>query len=276
MKRVPSYIVKVILIIWACLMVFPLLYMVITSFKTDQEILKSPWELPEKIQFDNYIQAWIGNGDITLGTNFINSIIVTVSTLVLLTIVSTLAGYALARHKFPGSKLIFLILIALIAVPVHALLVPIYNFIDQLQLLNNLVALILVYTAFALPFSIIIMRSYFETIPTATEESARLDGCTEFGVFWHIGLPMSWGAVSTVIIVNVVNIWSELLFANVLLTQPESRTLPLGISLFSQNMYSSSDGLLYAGLSMATVPLLLVYLFFQKQIVKGMSAGSIK
>jgi len=278
MKKIGMVLIYAFLWVWVILMLAPLLYMLLTSFKSDQEILNSPWTLPHKPDFGNYIGAWFGKGltDITLGTNFLNSIVITVSTLVFLTLLSTLAGYALGRHQFPGSKFLYIAIIGLIAVPVHGLLVPIWNFMDQMAMLNNRLAISLIYTAFSLPFSIVIMRSYFESIPTAMEEAARIDGCKEIGVFWHIGLPMAKGAVSTVIIINVVNIWSELLFATVLLTKPEVRTLPLAISLFSQNMYSTSFGMLFAGLTMATLPLLVMYFFFQKRIVKGMAMGALK
>jgi ABC-type glycerol-3-phosphate transport system permease component len=278
MKKIGMILIYAFLWVWVVLMLAPLLYMLLTSFKSDQEILNSPWTLPHKPDFGNYIGAWFGKGltDITLGTNFLNSIVITVSTLVFLTLLSTLAGYALGRHQFPGSKFLYIAIIGLIAVPVHGLLVPIWNFMDQMAMLNNRLAISLIYTAFSLPFSIVIMRSYFESIPTAMEEAARIDGCKEIGVFWHIGLPMAKGAVSTVIIINVVNIWSELLFATVLLTKPEVRTLPLAISLFSQNMYSTSFGMLFAGLTMATLPLLVMYFFFQKRIVKGMAMGALK
>jgi len=278
MKKIGMVLIYAFLWVWVILMLAPLLYMLLTSFKGDQEILNSPWTLPHKLDFGNYVGAWFGKGltDITLGTNFLNSIVITVSTLVFLTLLSTLAGYALGRHQFPGSKFLYIAIIGLIAVPVHGLLVPIWNFMDQMAMLNNRLAISLIYTAFSLPFSIVIMRSYFESIPTAMEEAARIDGCKEIGVFWHIGLPMAKGAVSTVIIINVVNIWSELLFATVLLTKPEVRTLPLAISLFSQNMYSTSFGMLFAGLTMATLPLLVMYFFFQKRIVKGMAMGALK
>lgn len=270
-----------VLWIWTITMLVPLLYMVLNSFKSDAEISNKPFSLPGSFRFDNYLDAWLGSSSgsvssITLGTSFLNSIIVTVSTLLLLTIVSTLAGYALGRHQFPGNKLVYLLFVGLIAVPMHALLVPIYRLMDEMGMLNNLFAIILIYTTFALPFSVVIMRSYFESIPTAVEEAARIDGCRELSVFWHIGLPMSRGAIATVIIVNVVNIWSELMFATALLTEPSKRTLPLGISLFSQNMYGSSNAMLFASLVMATLPLVVVYFIFQRQIVKGMAMGAVK
>lgn len=278
MYRIGKIIIQTLLWIWALLMITPLIYMIVTSFKSDQDIMRSPWSLPKQWNFDNYKNAWFGHetSSVTLGTNFSNSVFVTVASLLLLIIVSTLAGYALGRHRFPGGKWIYLLFIGFIAVPIHALIVPLWNFMDSFGLLNNLWGVVFVYAAVSLPFSIIIMRSYFESIPSAVEEAARMDGCREFGVFWYIGLPLSKGAIATVIIVNIVNIWSELLFATVLLTKPEMRTLPLAISLFSENMYSSSISMLFAGLTMATVPLLIMYIFFQKQIVKGMALGAVK
>jgi ABC-type glycerol-3-phosphate transport system permease component len=265
------------LIAWTILQVFPVIYMIISSFKSDQENIASPWSLPSVWQYKNYFGAWTGVGnDITLGNYFTNSIVVTAGSLALISIVSMLAGYALARYHFHGSKLIYALNLGMIAIPVHALMVPVYEYFTDLHLLNSHIGLILVYTAFNLSFSVIIMRSYFETIPSAIIEAARIDGCREWGVFWHIGIPVARGAIATLLIVNVVGIWSELMFASVLISQPEMRTLPVGVSLYAATMYGSTMGFQYAALTMTAVPLLLIYFIFQKQIVKGISLGAVK
>jgi raffinose/stachyose/melibiose transport system permease protein len=262
---------------WTILQVYPIFYMMLSSFKSDQENMTNPWRLPIDWAFENYSGAWNGIGNnLTLGDYFLNSILVTSGSLVLISMVAMLAGYALARYSFPGSKLIYALNLGMIAIPVHALMVPVYQYFTELDLLNSHLGLILVYTAFNLSFSIIIMRAYFETIPTAIVEAARIDGCQEWGVFWHIGIPIARGAVATLLIINVVGIWSELMFASVLISQPEMRTLPVGVSLYSATMYGSTMGYQYAAFTMTAMPLLVVYFLFQKQIVKGVALGAVK
>lgn len=277
MQKLGKGVVYVFLFVWTAIVIYPLIYMLLSSFKSDADNMANPWSLPTSIDFGNYLAAWNGVGQhATLGTYFLNSLLVTGGTLLLLTAASLLAGYALGRYPFPGHGLCYKFNLALIEIPVHALLVPVYEYMGKLDLVNSHLGLILVYTAFQLPFSIIIMRSYFEAIPKAIEEAARLDGCSEFGVFRHIGLPAARGPIATVIIVNVVSVWSELMFASVLVTDPVKRTLPLGIVQFSGTQFGATVGLLLAALVMSSIPLLLLYFLFQKQIVKGAMLGAVK
>jgi len=276
-KKILMGLAYAFLMIWVVVEIYPIIYMFISSLKTDAEVMYNPWALPKRLNFDNYVTVWKGGSiNINFGNYFINSIIVTTISLALLSFAALLCGYALARYDFPGNKAVYKFVVGLLAIPVHALLVPVYMFIEDLKLLNNFLGVILVYSTFWLPFSIIIMRSYFESIPKETEEAARIEGCSEFGVFFLVGVPISKGAIATLIIVNVVGIWSELMFSSVLLMDPEVRTLPLGVMMFKSGMYNSSIANLMAALSIATIPLLIVYFIFQKQIVKGMTIGAIK
>lgn len=275
-KRLGKIFIYIILVVWTLLVFFPIIYMFFSSVKTERDIISnSPWSIPEEFRFENYIEAW-GSGSANLGNYFLNSVIVTVVTIILVIVIATLAGYALSRYPFFGNKFLYGLMFVFIAVPLHALLVPIFVFMQDLGLTNSLMGIILVYTAFQLPFSIIIMRSYFESVPKAIEDSARIDGCNELQVFYLIAVPVAKGAIATIVIVNMVNIWSELLFSSVLLTNPESRTLPVGIMNLAGGMYSSSQGLLFASLCISTLPMLIIYFIFQKQIQKGMTVGAVK
>ena len=166
-------------------------------------------------------------------------------------------------------------LIWALAIPIHATLIPVFHFLGSLGLRNNYFGLICVYTAFWLPFTITIMVAYFESFPRELEEAGRIDGCTDLGAFWHIVLPVSRGALASIAIINVVGIWSELLFAYVLMNKPEVRTLPVGIVSF-RGQYEVAWNMIFAGLSIATIPTLLFFLVFQRQITKGMTMGAIK
>jgi raffinose/stachyose/melibiose transport system permease protein len=277
LSKIGMGIIYLLLGSWVLAELYPIFYMYMSAFKSDGEIIRNPFGLPKSLDLSNLITVWNGGN---VGTNFsvyfINSTIITVCTLILLCTISLFCGYALSRFKFPGCKLIYIFMVFLIAIPVHSLLIPIYSFGRALHMIDNRFYIILVYTAINMPFSIIIMKSYFESIPISVEEAARIDGCSDFQVFKKISVPMSFSAVATLIIVNVVGIWSELMFSSVLLTKTEVRTLPIGITMFASGMYSSSAGSLMASLVISTTPLLVVYFVFQKQIMQGMAAGSIK
>jgi raffinose/stachyose/melibiose transport system permease protein len=274
-KKLGQGFIYFILFGWLLAVIFPIIYMFMSSFKSDEEIVNDPWSFPDVLRFGNYIES-LGSGSANLGIYFMNSVIVTAGTLILVIILSTLAGYALARYPFFGNNAIFKSMFILIAIPVHALLVPVFVMMENFDLVDSIWGLVLIYTTFQLPFSIIIMRSYFESVPKAIEESARMDGCNELRVFWLIAVPVAKGAIATLVIINMVTIWSELLFASVLLTSPDSRTLPVGIMNLAGGMYGTSQSLLFASLCIATLPMLVIYFIFQNQIQKGMTVGAVK
>ncbi len=274
--KLAKWLIMALLIAWAVVELFPILFMFFNSVKTSAEIMGSPFGLPKSPRFMNYVEAWAGgNLGVPIGRYFLNSVFVTSGTLVMLMFTGSLAAYALARYQFPGSGIAATSLILAIAIPVHATLIPVFHFMGSLGLRNNYFGLIAVYTAFWLPFTVTVMRAYFESFPRELEEAARIDGCTDFGAFWRIVLPVSRGALASISIINVVGIWSELLFAYVLMNKPEVRTLPVGIASF-RGQYEVAWNLIFAGLSIATIPTLLFFLIFQRQITKGMTMGAIK
>ncbi|WP_163536295.1 carbohydrate ABC transporter permease [Gracilibacillus sp. YIM 98692] len=271
--KISKSIVVFLLILASAAVAFPLIYMFMTSLKTHQNIILSPFTLPSELQFENYFIAWT---DTNLGLNFLNSIIVSVGTLLFLIMVVLMGGYALSRYPFPGNKIVFIGLIALIAIPVHSLLVPIYYFMETLGLRNSLIGVILLYTAINLPFSLIIMRTFFEQMPRAIEEAAEIDGCNIWQVFWHVAIPMAKVPIATIAIINIINIWSEYLFASVLLVDSTVRTLPVAIAILQSGEQGLDLGILFAGLSIVTIPMLIIYLIFSKQITQGVASGAVK
>lgn len=271
--KLSKVLVYIALISATILVTYPLIYMFITSLKSHAEILQNPFGLPESWNFVNYIEAFTSY---SLGRYLFNSLFVTAGSLIILILVASLAGYAVARRKFPGNKSFFLTMVILIAVPIHALVVPVYYFVENLGLSNNLFAIMVIYAAFHLPISILIMRSFFEKLPNAVEESARIDGCSELKIFWLIALPMTKVGVATIAIINVITIWSEYLFASVLLTSPSARTLPVAIAGISSGDSGFDHGVLFAALSIATIPMLILYFVFSKQITEGVASGAVK
>src|SRR5215510_5851628 len=264
------YIVYALLIFWAIAELFPIVFMFVQSLKTDAEIMGNIWALPGIPQLGNFVHVWNGgNAGVPFGRYFINSVIITSGTLILLTLTGSLAGYALARLQFPGAGLLQRALIWALAVPVHATVIPVFQFMGQLGLRNNDFGLIALYTAFWLPFTILVMRSYFMSFPRELEEAGLLDGCSDFGVFFRVVLPISRGALASLSIVNVVGIWSELRFAFVIMNKPDTKTVTAGVLAF-QSHYTVEWSSLFAGFALATIPTLLFFLVFQRQITKGM------
>lgn len=273
----PALIVLYALLIgWAVAELLPILFMFIQSLKTDAEIMGNMWALPSVPQLGNFVHVWNGgNVGVPIGRYFTNSVIVTSGTLILLTVTGSLAGYALARFQFPGSGLFQRSLIWALAVPVHATLIPVFQFMGRLGLRNSNLGLIALYTAFWLPFTILVMRSYFISFPRELEEAGLLDGCSEFGVFFRVVVPVSRGALASLSIVNVVGIWSELLFAFVLMNKPDTKTVTAGVMTF-QGQYTVEWSSIFAGFALASIPTLLFFLIFQRQITKGMTMGAIR
>jgi ABC-type glycerol-3-phosphate transport system permease component len=268
-----------LLLLWLVVQVYPIVFLFFTSLKTDPQILSTPFALPFPPQYSNYAAVIEGGRtNQSILVYFFNSVVVTGGTLVLLLAVSSLAGYALARGRFPGSAATQQLFLLALAVPVHVLLIPIYFFFGELGLRNNLLGLILLYTTLGLPFTTILMRSYFVSFPRELEEAARIDGCSRFGTFWRVVLPVSRGALASMAIINVGWVWSELFFGLVLLDKLGVRTLPLAIAAYkpSSMAQQTSVGELFAIMSLTVLPMIVFYFVFQKQIRKGMTAGAVK
>jgi len=264
---------------WLLLEVYPLLFLFFTSFKTDPQILNTPFALPSALPLDNYIGVWLGErNNQPFAIFFRNSVIVTAGTLLLLLAVASLAGYALARGRFPGSAAVQQSFLLSLAVPAHVLLIPIFFFMERLGLRNSLWGLILMYTTLGLPFTVLLMRAYFLSFPRELEEAAMLDGCTRLGTFWRVVVPVSKGALASMAIVNITWIWSELFFALILLNRMDMRTLPLAIASYSPQMFASESTIAgqFAAMALATIPMIVFYFLFQRQITKGMTMGAFR
>ena len=277
--RIPKILVFLVLIFWFLVELYPIVFMFITSLKTDKQILNAPFAFPDPIQSNNYVQVWIGDRANQPYISFLtNSVIVTVGTLILLIFVASLAGYALARGKFPGRSSVQQAFLLTLAVPVHVLLIPIYFFMGRLGLRNNLIGMMIVYATLGLPFTIILMRAYFLSFPRELEEQAMIDGCSRFGTFLRIVIPVSRGTLASVAIVNITWVWSELFFALVLLNKEEVRTLPLAISAYKPAAMAAEAvvGQQFAIMSLTTLPLIIFYFMFQRHIRKGMTAGALR
>lgn len=266
--QLPLYVLAILILIVTG---FPFLIMLNSSFKTQFEFMSDPWSFPEAFTLSNYTELFQSN----FFQYFWNSVLVSVITVVLVVVLSAMASYPLARMKFRLNRPLFLLFMVGMMIPIHTTLIPIYLLTINLGIYDTIWALIGPGVAFALPISVVIFTLFLQDLPKELEESAKMDGCSHFGVFWRILFPLLTPAISTVSIYNFIHIWNEFIFALILTNSPENYTLPLGLRDF-YGEFSINVPMIMASLTMASLPLLLVYFFAQEKIVKGVAAGSVK
>ena len=263
---------QVILLIFSLVAIYPIYYMIVTAFKTRPDWLHNQFGLPTPFTFQNIIDA-LNKGNIPLW--FGNSLIVTVFSLIVSTIVSALAAYALARFRFAGRKLYFNSMIALMVIPPAVLILPLFVLMVNIGLINTLPSVIIIYSGLLIPFSVYLLVSFFRSLPPELFDAAAIDGCSNLDTFWRITLPLSTPAMVTLIVVNALFVWNELFIALVFLQDETVKTLMPGLTLFKGH-FTVNEPLIMAGTLIATIPMILLYLFGQRLFVEGLVAGAVK
>jgi N-acetylglucosamine transport system permease protein len=285
---------------------FPMLWVLYTSAKTTQEMYKNPLGLPELITHpssahwstlvQNYGKAWVGSH---FSAYFFNSVKVVSISLALILLLGSMAAYALARFEFKGKGLIYTLFMAGLLIPMQLILIPLFfQYSDMSAWLTRMLAppvrsmglgeltislhdshagLILIYVAASLPFTVFVLTAFFKTLPGELREAALIDGAGEYRTFFSVMMPIGKPGLVTVAIFNFLGLWNEYLFGLVFLNSDSLKTLPLGLASISmQAQYKSDFGLLFAGLVIAMAPALIVYLFLQEKLTKGITVGAIK
>jgi N-acetylglucosamine transport system permease protein len=263
------------LLIWALLTTLPLVWMVISSFKSDSEILTDPWGLPGALRFENWVRAWT---EAQIGRYFLNSAIVVTGSLILTMVLGATAAYVFARYDFPFRRLFYYLFVGGMMFPVFLALVPLYGVVKNLGLLQTWTGLILVYAAYSLPFTVFFLTAFFGTLPTSVAEAALIDGCGPFRLFFRVMLPMARPGLISVAIFNFLNQWNQFILPQVLMQGDESKwVLAQGLSALAVSQgYQGDFSGLFAGLTLAMLPVLAVYVVFQRQIQSGLTAGQLK
>lgn len=253
--------------------VYPIIWMFFFSLKDNDEIFGGNIAgLPNNWLFSNYASAWVkGN----IGQYFINTLIVTMGTIVLTVLFSAMAAYAISRMKWKWQKTALTIFLMGMMIPIHAALLPLFLTYVKAGILNTYLCLILPYTAFNIPISVYIYVGFMEGIPKEMEESAFLDGCNIFKSFFRIILPMLKPVISTITILTFINAWNELMFASVFITKSSMKTLTVGIQEMV-GQFTTSWGPIGAALVLASFPTLITYIRMSKQVQKGFMAGAVK
>ncbi|QUS58645.1 carbohydrate ABC transporter permease [Pseudovibrio brasiliensis] len=244
----------------------PLSWMVFTAFKKRAEIFSNPSGLPSELYFGNFERVFSSG----IGTYFLNSLITSVFSVTGIVAISTLAAYALARIPFKGRMWVYMLIVASYAVPLHAVLVPMFQLLDGFGLLNTLAGLILPYIAFGIPFTVILLYAFFLEFPKDLEEAAKLDGCSQLRTVFFIVLPLSKPALLSAAIFQVVFVWNEFLIALLILTSKDVKTLPLGLTSF-QGQYSNDWGAIMAAVLLSALPIVALYLAMQKHFVRSLT-----
>ena len=258
---------QVIMILTSFSIIFPLYFMLVNAFKTRDQYLTDPLGLPAPITMQNFIDAFAGKNFISW---FANSVILSVTTVVITGIIALLAAYAFAKMKFAGRDLLFRMIVPIMSVSPVAMLIPLFKFVSAIGLVNTLGSVILIYCGLCLPLTVYMMRNFLLSVPDSLLEAARIDGCSRFGILLHIV-----ASIITSGLVNLVWAWNELLIALVFLQKESLRTLIVGTTIF-KSRYTLNVPVIMAGLVVVTIPMVIVYIFGQKRLVQGLMAGAVK
>jgi N-acetylglucosamine transport system permease protein len=259
---------------WALLVIFPFVWMLITAFKADPEIISSPWTLPATLQWDNFARAWT---EARIGRFFLNTLLVLAGSLTGTLLVSAMASYVLARFDFPGRNVIFYAIIAGLMFPVFLALVPLYFLVNDLGMLGTYQGLILVYIAYSLPFTIFFLTGFFKTLPGDLAEAAVLDGANQYQVFFQVMLPLAKSGLIAMGIFNFLGQWNQFLLPLVLLPDEDKYLLSQGLYFLAvQQGYQNDYGALFAAMVITMLPTLVVYALFQRKLESGLTAGALK
>ena len=267
--RVFSYLFMALCVLVA---LFPIVWVVLSSFKTNREILSNGLQLPSTFSFSGYKQALEMAPILKF---FVNSLIVSFASTALNVFILAMAGYVFAKKKFRFKNLIFGILSLSMVIPSTALMSPVYTVITKLHLYDTKMALILVYTALNMPISLMILRSAFAAIPTELEEAAYIDGAGFFRTFWQVMMPCAKGGLASAAVLAFLGSWNEFTFALLLTSSTSTRTLPLSLSYFT-SQFSFNYTAMFAAITIAVLPSIIVFSIFQEQVCSSLTAGSVK
>jgi len=270
--RIQNAFLIVVLTIISLTALFPLYFLLVTAFKGQPEFVVNQLGLPKNPVISSFERAFQGR-EIPLW--FLNSSVVTIAVVIIVVLLGSLAAYAFARMHFRLRDFLFNSIISLMVVPPVLMIIPVFVLMVNINLINTLWSVILVYAGVLMPFTIYMLTGFFRTVSREIIDAAVVDGCSTFLIYWRIMLPLARPALATLMIVNAIYVWNELLIALILLQRNELKTLMVGLTAF-KSRYNMDVPVTMAGLAIATIPLIIIYLFSQRQFIRGLVAGSIK
>jgi len=270
-RMIKYFFLHMFLLTVAATCLFPLFWMFRCSLMDNRTVFSDKSIIPQVIDFGNYSNAWIqGN----FGTYFFNSLIYTTFVVLGIVVISSLAAFAFSRLKFPGRNFFFYMFVIAMMIPLPGSFVPLFVLMNTLHLANTKIGYILCMINVGLSLSIILLKTFFDKMPSDLEDAARIDGCNKWQIWWNVALPLARPAVAVIVIFNSLNVWNEFILAQLLLSDPQHMPLQKGLMEFA-GVHNTNYPMLMAGLTIAAVPIILLYLAMQKHIIKGLSSGAV-
>jgi ABC-type sugar transport system, permease component len=269
------YLISFVLMLYSIIVLFPMVWTAYSSLKSNAEFYRNPWALPTSLHFENYINAW---HKAHIGNYFLNSLIISMTVVIVLAVIGSMAAYVLSRsHHGRTAQVILVVYLLGMLVPIILGAVPTFLLLKSFGLLDRMMGLILIYVAFGLPFTVFVLQSFYKTIPHEMEEAALIDGCSMNRTFWEIVFPLARSGILTVSIFNFISFWNEYVFALTFIISEQKKTLSLGlINLMETSRYETNWGALFAGLIIVMIPTILIYTVFQNRITSGLTIGAVK
>ncbi len=262
----------IVLILLAFLALYPFFYMLITSFKTNGQFYRNFFGITFPLHFENYATAWEA-----IGEYIFNSVLIGIASVLIIIATSALAGYSFARLRYKGKNFLYMSVVALLMIPGLLTLIPLFLLIKSFGLLDSYIGLIIAFAAGGQAFTIFVFRQSFASLPEELFEAARIDGCGELRVFWQIVLPLSKPIIGTMAIWNLLSIWNEYMMPLVLMSNPEKFPITVGLIQFESQFVSQTlYGPMFAGYTIASLPLLILFLFTMRLFMKGLTSGAVK
>lgn len=254
--------------------IYPVIWLILSSFKTQNEFtLNSAFSLPHTFSFENYIKAWTtGN----MGRSFLNSAICTAGSMILIVVTAVPLSFALVKMRWKRNKTINRYILIGMMVPVQVALIPLFSIYNNIGLTNSRIGLIFIYAAYSLPLSVTLLTGFFESVPNEMLEAAIIDGCNIYQVLLRIVFPLMKNSIMTVLTLQFMSSWNDLIFSQTLISRPEKQTIQTALIMFNGSYGQVDWGPLFAAMAIAVIPTLVIYLFLSKFMIRGMTAGAIK
>ena len=261
-------------VLWSTtlIMLYPMVVVVLSAFKTTAELYSTPFALPQSFNLANVETIW---RETTFPRYLANSLIVTGSSIAAIVVAGTMAAYALARYSFRGNELIYLFFLSGLMLPLKLAIIPLFIQLTSVGLIDTRAGLVVIYTAMGLPSAVFILTGYLRSLPKELEESARIDGAGEARIMWSIMLPLARPAMAIAAINNAVPIWNDFFFPLVFIQSDALKTLPQGLTIF-MGEFNTEWGVLFAGLTLAALPITILYIVLSRHFVAGMTQGAVK